>query len=83
MRISGSLVLQPRAELDLSIHDAGEPDQDSHLSLGLRLRYRGTALVQPYLGFEWNRDLDGGDVNSIAAPQIPDAALLVGLKAMF
>lgn len=83
MRISGSLVLQPRAELDLSIRDAGEADQNSHLSLGLRLRYRATALVQPYLGFEWNRDLDGGDVNSIVAPQRPDAALLVGLKAMF
>ena len=83
VRISRSLILQPRAELDLAIHDAGAPDEGSHVSLGLRLRYRASALVQPYVGFDWSSELGGDGQDNLAARRVPDAAVLVGLKAMF
>ncbi len=84
IRITPTLILQPRAELDLSIHDAGSPDEGSHLSLGLRLRYNVSALLQPYIGFDWAQELEGGESGVGAdSVKVPDAALLLGLKAMF
>lgn len=84
IRMTPSLILQPRAELDLSIHDAGTPDEGSHLSLGWRLRYIGSALFQPYIGFDWAQDIGGKGANGAAQTRnIPDAAFLVGVKAMF
>ncbi len=57
-RITQSLVLQPRAELNLSAQDMKANGVGSGLSsaeLGLRLRYERVREFAPYLGVAWER----------------------------
>ena len=58
LRITQKLILQPRAEIDLSLQDVPELAIGSGLtdaSLGLRLRYQISPLVAPYIGVEYER----------------------------
>nr|WP_294847786.1 copper resistance protein B [uncultured Sphingomonas sp.] len=58
LRITQKLILQPRAELDLSLQDVPELAIGSGLTnaaLGLRLRYQISPLVAPYIGIEYER----------------------------
>lgn len=59
-RITQSLVLQPRAELNLSAQDMPANGVGAGLSsaeLGLRLRYERVREFAPYLGVSWERSL--------------------------
>lgn len=58
LRITQKLILQPRAEVDLSLQDVPELAIGSGLtsaSLGTRLRYQVSPLVAPYVGVEYER----------------------------
>ena len=58
LRITQKLILQPRAEVDLSLQDVPELAIGSGLtsaSLGARLRYQVSPLVAPYVGVEYER----------------------------
>lgn len=58
LRITQKLILQPRAEVDLSLQDVPELAIGSGLtnaSLGLRLRYQISPLVAPYIGVDYER----------------------------
>jgi copper resistance protein B len=58
LRITQKLILQPRAEVDLSFQDVPELAIGSGLtsaSLGARLRYQVSPLVAPYIGVEYER----------------------------
>jgi copper resistance protein B len=58
LRITQKLILQPRAEVELSaqnINELGIGAGISEASLGARLRYQISPLVAPYLGVEYER----------------------------
>jgi copper resistance protein B len=58
LRITQKLILQPRAEVELSAEEIPELGIGSGLtaaSLGLRLRYQISPLVAPYVGVEYER----------------------------
>lgn len=58
LRITQKLIVQPRAEVDLSLQDVPELAIGSGLtnaSLGARLRYQISPLVAPYVGVEYER----------------------------
>jgi copper resistance protein B len=58
LRITQTLILQPRAEIELSAQDIEELGIGAGLSegsLGLRLRYQISPLVAPYVGVEYER----------------------------
>lgn len=58
LRITQKLILQPRAEVELSLQDVPELAIGSGLanaSLGVRLRYQHSPLVAPYIGIEYER----------------------------
>jgi copper resistance protein B len=58
LRITQKLILQPRAEVDVSLQDVRELAIGSGLtnaSLGLRLRHQVSPLVAPYIGVEYER----------------------------
>jgi copper resistance protein B len=58
LRITQKLVLQPRAEVNLSLQDVPELAIGSGLTraaLGMRLRYQVSPLVAPYIGVEYER----------------------------
>lgn len=62
LRITQKLILQPRAEVDLSFQDVPELAIGSGLanaSLGARLRYQISPLVAPYVGIEYERAFGG------------------------
>ena len=58
LRVTQKLILQPRAELDLSAQKIPELGLGSGLTeaaLGLRLRYQLSPLFAPYVGVEYQR----------------------------
>jgi copper resistance protein B len=63
LRLTQALILQPRAEIDLSLQDMPDIHIGAGLataSIGARLRYeffpeRGPAVIAPYLGVEYDR----------------------------
>ncbi len=58
LRITQGLILQPRAELGLSLQDIPELQIGAGLTsaaLGARLRYQATPLFAPYVGIEYER----------------------------
>jgi copper resistance protein B len=86
-RITRRLVLQPRAEIDLSAQDMPAQRLGAGLTsaeLGLRLRYEISRKFAPYVGMSWNwtsgrtadyRRLDGDGTAS--------RALVLGIKSWF
>lgn len=86
-KITQSLILQPRAELDLSAQDIPEREIGAGLTkleTGLRLRYEILREFAPYIGVEYEAKL--GETADIARAigNDPDGfKLLVGLRAWF
>ena len=87
LRITQKLILQPRAEVDLSLQDVPELAIGSGLtnaSLGLRLRYQLSPLVAPYIGAEYERAF--GDTRRFLREEGEDPGgfnLLAGVRLWF
>jgi len=87
LRITQKLILQPRAEVDLSLQDVPELAIGSGLtsaSLGLRLRYQISPLVAPYVGIEYERAF--GDTRDFHRAEGDDPGgfnLLAGVRLWF
>ena len=87
VRITRSLVLQPRAELNLSLQDIPRRHVGSGLStaeLGLRLRYEIEPNLAPYVGVHYERAF--GDTRRFlrAEGDDPDSVnFVVGLRTWF
>lgn len=87
LRITQKLILQPRAEVDLSLQDVPELAIGSGLtsaSLGLRLRYQVSPLVAPYMGVEYERTF--GDTRRFLRSEVDDPGgfnLLAGIRFWF
>jgi len=87
LRITQKLILQPRAEINLSaqgIEELGIGAGLSEGSLGLRLRYQISPLVAPYIGVEYERAFGNTRDFRRAEGDDPSALnFLVGLRAWF
>ena len=87
LRITQKLILQPRAEVDLSLQDVPELSIGSGLTnaaLGLRLRYQVSPLVAPYIGVEYERAF--GDTRQFLQAEGEDPGgfnLLAGVRFWF
>jgi copper resistance protein B len=92
LRLTQALILQPRAEIDLSLQDMPDIHIGAGLStasLGARLRYevlpaRGPAVISPYLGLEYDRAF-GSTADYREAQGVDAGALrfLAGLRIWF
>ena len=87
LRITQRLILQPRAEVDVSLQDVPELAIGSGLTnaaLGLRLRYQISPLVAPYVGVEYERAF--GDTRRFLRAEGEDPGgfnLLAGIRFWF
>ena len=87
LRITQKLILQPRAEIDLSLQDVPELAIGfglTNASLGLRLRYQVSPLVAPYIGVEYERVF--GDTRRFLRAEGDDPGgfhLLAGVRLWF
>lgn len=87
MRLTGALVLQPDAEVNIALQDVpalGIGPGIERIELGARLRYEITPQFAPYVGVHWERKLgrtadyvraDGERASAVAA--------VFGIKAWF
>ncbi|TIX50268.1 copper resistance protein B [Alteraurantiacibacter aquimixticola] len=86
-KITQSLILQPRVEIEASAQDIPERDIGAgltSLAAGLRLRYEIAREFAPYVGVEWEGRL--GQTRDIARANGEDpsaTSVLVGLRAWF
>ena len=87
LRITQKLILQPRAEVDLSLQDVPELAIGSgvtNASLGARLRYQVSPLVAPYVGVEYERAFGGTRRFLLAEGEDPGGFnLLAGVRFWF
>jgi copper resistance protein B len=87
LRITQNLILQPRAEVELSAQDIEELGIGAGLSeasLGLRLRYRISPLVAPYIGVEYARAFgDTRDFRRADGDNDDGFNLLAGVRLWF
>jgi copper resistance protein B len=87
LRITQKLILQPRAEIDLSFQDIPELGVGAGLSeaaVGARLRYEVTKLFAPYVGVEYERAI--GETADLRRDEGEDAGgwnLLAGVRVWF
>lgn len=86
-RITNRLVLQPRAEANLSFQDMPRERIGSGLSnleLGLRLRYEIKREFAPYVGISWDRKLGKtADFARVAGDDTGGASFVAGLRLWF
>lgn len=86
-RLTQSLVLQPRAELNLAAQDIPENGIGAGLSdieLGLRLRYERTREFAPYLGVSWERALgDTADYARASGEDTGGFSFVMGVRTWF
>lgn len=86
-RLTQRLILQPRAEINLSADDIPELEIGSGVTdveLGLRLRYDITRNFSPYVGVNYEVKLgDTADYASAAGEDESDARLVFGIRARF
>ena len=87
LRITQKLILQPRAEVELSAQDIEELGIGAGLSegsLGLRLRHQISPLVAPYIGIEYERAFgDTGDFRRAEGEKRGGFNLLAGVRLWF
>ena len=87
LRITQKLILQPRAEVELSAEDIPELGIGSGLtdaSLGLRLRYQISPLVAPYVGVEYEHAFgDTRDFRRAEGENADGFSLVAGLRFWF
>jgi copper resistance protein B len=87
LRITQRLILQPRAELNLSVEDIPEIGVGSGISeseLGLRLRYEIHREFAPYIGVTF--DEAHGDTAEFAravGEDVSESRFVVGMRAWF
>jgi copper resistance protein B len=87
LRLTQQLILQPRAEVELSaqhIEELGIGAGLGEASLGLRLRYQISPLVAPYVGVEYERAFgDTGDLRHGQGEKRGGFNLLAGVRLWF
>lgn len=87
IRLTQRLILQPRAEAELSAQDIPELGIGSGLSsleAGLRLRYEIRREFAPYIGVEWETAVGSARDFARAQGESPDATrFVIGLRAWF
>lgn len=87
VRITQNLILQPRAEIDLSFQDVPELALGSGLAnaaLGARLRYQLTSTFSPYVGFEYDRAFgETARLRRLGGEGAGGWSLLLGVRAWF
>ena len=86
-RITQKLILQPRAEVNLSAEDIPELGIGAGLStlqVGARLRYEIRREFAPYVGVEWTRSFGATrDFAEARGRSAEDTRLVVGVRAWF
>lgn len=86
-RITQRLILQPRAEIDLSaqeIPDIGVGSGLTDIELGLRLRYELRREFAPYVGVEWASKVGGTARLARAAGEDPSSiSFVAGIRFWF
>lgn len=87
LRLAQRLVLQPRAELNLSADDVPSRGVGSGLSeaeFGLRLRYEVRREFAPYVGVVWARSFgDTARFARSAGEHVESTRMVAGLRAWF
>ena len=87
LRLTNRLILQPRAELNLSAQDDAATRTGSGLSnaeLGLRLRYEVRREFAPYVGVSHDRKFGGtADHARAAGENVEDTRVVFGVRAWF
>jgi copper resistance protein B len=87
LRLTQRLILQPRAEINLSAEDVPELAIGSGLTsaeLGVRLRYEIRREFAPYVGVEWTSSFgDTRDFIKARGEDPEDARLVLGIRAWF
>jgi len=87
LRLTQRLVLQPRAELNLSAQDIPELELGSgvtDLELGLRLRYQVTRQFAPYVGVTYDRKFGGtADYAKSLGEDDQETSFVIGVRAWF
>ena len=86
-RITQKLILQPRAEVNLSAEDIPELGIGAGLStlqVGARLRYEIRREFAPYVGVEWTRSFGATrDFAEARGRSAEDTRVVVGIRAWF
>ncbi|MCA0909044.1 copper resistance protein B [Qipengyuania gaetbuli] len=86
-KLTQRLILQPRAELELSAQDIPEREIGAGLTkleTGLRLRYEFAREFAPYVGVGYEAKLgETADIARLAGEDTDGIALLLGLRAWF
>ena len=81
------LILQPRAELELSAQDIPELETGSgitSLDAGLRLRYETVREFAPYVGVEWQGHFgDTKDMIKAAGGETDRTVFVIGVRAWY
>jgi copper resistance protein B len=87
MRITQTLVLQPRAELEFALQDVPRERLGAGLStveLGARLRYQFRPEFAPYIGFSFERAIgNSGRFRRLAGEDDGGFSLLAGIRTWF
>ena len=87
LRLTGRLILQPAAEIELSAQDVPELGLGSGLAkaeAGLRLRYEFVPEFAPYIGIEYERAFGGtAHYRRLAGERAGGWSLLMGVRAWF
>lgn len=87
LRLTQRLILQPRAEMNLSAQDIPELELGSgvtDLELGLRLRYELKREFAPYVGVTYGRKFGGtADHAKALGHDDSETSLVVGVRAWF
>jgi copper resistance protein B len=87
LRLTQRLILQPRAEINLSAEDVPELAIGSGVTsaeLGVRLRYEIRREFAPYVGIEWSSSFgDTRDFLKARGEDPEDARLVLGIRAWF
>lgn len=87
LRLTQKLILEPRAELGLSVQDVPELGVGSGLTeaeLGLRLRYELRREFGPYLGVVYERKLgETADLARADGEEVEDTRFVLGVRAWF
>ncbi|HOP19892.1 MAG TPA: copper resistance protein B, partial [Amphiplicatus sp.] len=85
--ITQRLILQPRAELELSAQDAPELGLGSGVTsaeLGARLRYEIRRRFAPYVGLSWERSVGGtADLARLAGEDVGETSFVAGVRFWF
>lgn len=86
-RITQRLILQPRAELNLSAQRVAAQRLGSGITdaeLGLRLRYEIAREFAPYVGVSWERQMGGtARLSRAAGESTGGMSLVAGVRAWF